>query len=121
LLGVERNNSVPYNPQSNGKIERAIAEIVRHLKFIVNERSNHEDWDLMLPLAVRILNSSKHSAIGLSPAEILLPGLRLDARIFPEKPAELMQSSINKIGDKQRKIEIVTFVKHLQELQVQAI
>ena len=121
LLGVERNNSVPYNPQSNGKIERAIAEIVRHLKFIVNERSNHEDWDLMLPLAVRILNSSKHSAIGLSPAEILLPGLRLDARIFPEKPAELVQSSINKIGDKQRKIEIVTFVKHLQELQVQAI
>ena len=121
LLGVERNNSVPYNPQSNGKIERAIAEIVRHLKFIVNARSNHEDWDLMLPMAVRILNSNKHSAIGLSPAEILLPGMRLDARIFPEKPDDMVKRSINKIGDKQRRIEIETYVNHLQELQVQAI
>ena len=47
--------------------------------------------------------------------------MRLDARIFPEKPDDMVKRSINKIGDKQRRIEIETYVNHLQELQVQAI
>ena len=38
LIGTERHPSVPFNPQTNGIVERNIAEITRHLKFIVNER-----------------------------------------------------------------------------------
>ena len=121
LLGVEKHTSVPYNPQSNGKVERSIAEIVRHLKFIVNERANHDDWDVMLPMAVRIINANKHAAIGISPAEVLLPGLKLDAHVFPEQQRPAVQRSINSIGDKQRREEIQVYVQHLQELQVQAI
>ena len=121
LLGVEKHTSVPYSPQSKGKVERSIAEIVRHLKFIVNERANHDDWDVMLPMAVRIINANKHAAIGMSPAVVLLPGLKLDAHVFPEQQRPAVQRSSDNIGDKQRREEIQVYVQHLQELQVQAI
>ena len=37
LIGADRHPSVPYNPQTNGVVERVIQEIMRHLRFICNE------------------------------------------------------------------------------------
>ena len=38
LIGTDSHPSVPFNPQTNGIVERNIAEVMRHLRFIVNER-----------------------------------------------------------------------------------
>ena len=50
----------------------------------------------------------------------MLPGLKLDAHVFPEQQRPAVQRSINSIGDKQRREEVQVYVQHLQELQVQA-
>ena len=41
LIGVESHLSVSYNPQSNGRIENRIKQILLCLRFIVNDRSIH--------------------------------------------------------------------------------
>ena len=64
LVGVEHHPSVAYNPQSNGLIERAIAEIITHLKYIVNDRRMHEEWDMALPIALRIINGKSMRLVG---------------------------------------------------------
>ena len=45
----------------------SLNQIMRHLRFIVNERRIKTDWSLYLPMVLRILNSEKIAAIGLSP------------------------------------------------------
>ena len=121
LVGVERHPSIAYNPQSNGIVERAIQEVIRHLRFCVNERRSHEDWDQMLPLVTRIINSSKHSSIGLTPAEILLPGFNLDEHLYPVAEPKAVKETLDQIGDKKRKETVQQYVDHMIALQVQAI
>ena len=48
LIGTDSHPSVPFNPQTNGIVERNIAEVMRHLRFIVNERRIKTDWSLYL-------------------------------------------------------------------------
>ena len=120
LVNVERHPSVPFNPESNGMIERAIKEIVRHLRYIVNDRRIKESWADALPIVLSMLNATQHGSIGLSPAEILLPGLNLDAGLYPHDAARI-RSSLDVIPDFQRRKEVQTYVNHLQDMQHQAI
>ena len=120
LVNVERHPSVPFNPESNGVIERAIKEIVRHLQYIVNDRRIKESWSNALPIVLRMLNATKHGSIGLSPAEILLPGLDLNEGLYP-KEAQAIRSSLEEIPDFQRRKEVQTYINHLQDMQRQAI
>ena len=120
LVNVERHPSVPFNPESNGMIERAIKEIVRHLQYIVNDRRIKESWPDALPIVLRMLNATKHGSIGLSPAEILLPGLDLNAGLYPQDAAKI-RSSLDVIPDFQRRKEVQVYVNHLQDMQRQAI
>ena len=121
LLGIDRNPSVPFVPESNGIVERAIKEVVRHLKCIVNTRRDHDDWAAMLPIAVRIMNAERHAGIGVAPAEIILPGVRLNRNLFPEEGSAAVKEGADEINSKHRKTEVLTWVKHLQALQAAAI
>ena len=121
LIGTERHPSVPFNPQTNGIVERNIAEITRHLKFIVNERRIKTDWSLYLPMVLRILNAEKIAGIGLSPAEILMPGLDLDRGMYPDDREEELKRSLDEIPDPQRKKVVLQWVNHLKALQAQAL
>ena len=121
LVGANRNPSVPYNPETNGIVERVIQEIMRHLRFICNERRMHTEWDIYLPLVLRILNAEPVVTIGLSPAEILLPGIDLEAGFFPTAETRPSKASINAIPDLARRQAIKKWLNHLQDLQVQAI
>ena len=120
LIRTGKNPSVPYNPETNGIVERVIQEIMRHLRFICNEKRMQTEWDIYLPLVLRILNAEPVATIGLSPAEILLPGIDLQAGFFPttERAAK---ASVNAIPDPARRKAIQQWLTHLQELQVQAI
>ena len=121
LIGTDSHPSVPFNPQTNGIVERNIAEVMRHLRFIVNERRIKTDWSLYLPMVLRILNSEKIAAIGLSPAQILMPGLDLDRLMYPEGRKEETKRSISEIPDPQRRKVVLQWVNHLKALQAQAI
>ena len=120
LIGVERHESIPFNPETNGVVERCIKEIIRHLRFIVNERRIKEDWIKALPMVLRILNSQKQAGIGLSPAEIIFPGLDLDAGVYPTN-FEVVKPSIEQIPEKGRRQAVEKWVRHLQQVQAQAI
>ena len=121
MIGTESHPSIPFNPQTNEIVERNIAEIMRHLRFIVNERRIKTDWSLYLPMVLRILNSEKIAAIGLSPQEILMPGLDLDRFMYPEGREEETKRSISEIPEPQRRNVVRQWVNHLKALQVQAI
>ena len=120
LIKTGKNPSVPYNPETNGIVERVIQEIMRHLRFICNEKRMQTEWDIYLPLVLRILNAEPVATIGLSPAEILLPGIDLEAGFFPTSE-RAAKASVNAIPDPARRKAIHKWLTHLQELQVQAI
>ena len=50
---------------------RGNKEILRHTKAIIFERSILKTWTKSLPLVQRIINSSVHDSIGVSPAQII--------------------------------------------------
>lgn len=65
LLGIAKTHTTPFRPQSDGMVERCNAtlqEILTNLSEKV-----HWEWDLLLPLAAMVYNSSEHSATGISP------------------------------------------------------
>ena len=74
----------PHSHEENGIIERAIREIERHLRNIVFDEKVKNQWSQYLPLVQRIMNATKHSALGCSPASIIFGrALELDQHLFP--------------------------------------
>ena len=53
------------------KLQNRIKQILLCLRFIVNDRSIHDQWADMLPIAERILNGDPGASIGIAPAEIM--------------------------------------------------
>merc|ERR1712185_820360 len=106
---------------TNGVVERVIQEIMRHLRFICNEVRIQTEWEVYLPLVLRILNSEPVATIGLSPVQILLPGIDLQAGLFPTAITRAAKASINAIPEKARREAIQKWITHLQDLQIQAI
>jgi hypothetical protein len=70
VVGSAHNPSIPYRPQSNGQVERVNKEVIRFLRYLVNDRRVQDDREFVLPISQRIINSEKASSIGLSPAEL---------------------------------------------------
>lgn len=73
LLDIEKITTIPYHPSSNGIVERANGEVVRHLRALVFDK-RLENWSEVLPIAQRIINDSFHSAIGTCPSNLLYAG-----------------------------------------------
>jgi hypothetical protein len=73
LAGSAHHPSIPYRPQSNGHVERVNKEVIRFLRYLVNNRRVEDDWESVLPISQRIISSCKSASIGLSPAELLIP------------------------------------------------
>ena len=71
-LGVDHDLTTPYSHEENGIVERSNEEILRHLSAILYDRSMAtSEWVKFIPFVQRIINASKHSATGVSPAELL--------------------------------------------------
>jgi hypothetical protein len=71
LMGSKQILTVGYRPQANGIVERANAEVKRHLVAIVNSKRIHNMWSLGLPIVQRILNTTIHSVTGYAPCTLL--------------------------------------------------
>jgi transposase InsO family protein len=71
LMGTEHHITLAYSKQENGIIERGNKEILRHLKAIIFESKIIKRWGKDLPFVQRIINSTVHESIGVSPAQII--------------------------------------------------
>ena len=65
LLGMEKNSSTAYHPQTDGQTERINQEIEQYLRLFINYRQS--DWAEWLSLAEFTYNDRKQSATGFSP------------------------------------------------------
>ena len=84
IAKVQVNITIPYSKQENSIVERANKEVMRHLRAFIFDSMILTQWDLYLPLVMRILNAKIHESTGVSPAQLVLPGLDLDRRILTE-------------------------------------
>ena len=77
LLGTRRRLSTAYHPQTDGQTERQNQTLEYYLRHYVNWQQ--DDWARWLPLAQFAYNTTKHTALNMSPAEALCgarPALR---------------------------------------------
>jgi transposase InsO family protein len=91
LMGVKHHLTLQYSSESNGLVERANKEVMRHLRNIVFDRRCRDNFSTMLPLVQRIMNTAIHSVTKISPAQLLFGNaVNLDRDIFlpPMPPPE---------------------------------
>ena len=83
LLGTEHVRTIAHSHEENLIVERVNKEVMRHLRALVFDDKTFANWSLKLPLVQRILNSSEHESIGVSPAQLLLGNaISLDKEVF---------------------------------------
>lgn len=96
LCDARHRFSLPYHPQANGPVERAIQECNRHLRALVCEWRVLDNWSSFLPLVQRIMNSVPHSATGVAPATLLYGNhCNPDRNLFCKPSEELETSSVS--------------------------
>lgn len=66
VLGIKKQQTVSYNPQGNGVVEKLNATLVNSLSYLVNK--NQLDWCEHIPLALFAHRTNCHSALRDSPA-----------------------------------------------------
>ena len=118
LLGVAKHTTLAYRPQANGRVERYVGEIKRHLRYIVLDRRLRDDWSSYLPLVQRMVNTAPHAALGVSPAQILFGNrVNLDRHLVPSAVPDLARDSVNSIRDEMRKRSVADYLDHMIEMQ----
>jgi hypothetical protein len=83
IMGNQHLTTLAYSKEENAIVERANKEVMRHLRAFIYDIGVHEGWSKKLPLVSRIMNSSVHSATGVSPASLLYGNsIDLDRGVF---------------------------------------
>ena len=101
LMGSKKILTVGYRPQANGIVERANAEVKRHLTVIVNSKRIQNKWSIGLPIVQRILNTTVHSCTGYAPASLIYGNsITFDRGLFSTPPSR----------------EVVHFPQYVREL-----
>ena len=67
--GIRHIYSSPYNPSSNGSVERANRTLINMMRALVTDIS---EWDKYLARAVILYNSTYHTQLGCSPSDCLI-------------------------------------------------
>ena len=70
LFGVEKTRTVPYNPKSDGMIERFNRTLATMLSMFVDE--NKTDWDDHLPYVMAAYRATQHKSTGVTPNLLML-------------------------------------------------
>jgi uncharacterized protein YukE len=82
LVTMSLEKTIAYSHEENGLVERANKEILRHLRALLLNKAYKDSWSTIAPLVQRIINATRHSATGMAPAEIIMPGLKPNAGIL---------------------------------------
>ena len=81
-LGISRTFTHPGSHQENAVSERVNREIDRHLSHITQEKNAKYQWSDYLPLVQRIINTSVHTALKVSPHDLIFATNRLDTEFL---------------------------------------
>jgi len=92
ILGIEHRTILPYNPQCNGKVERAH----RTLLTILRAQEHIDKWPVYLPFAVLAVNSYFNLETNTSPSmrafgiQVKTPGMPIFDEAQPLKPPQII-------------------------------
>ena len=104
-LGSDHFLTDPHSKEMNGIVERVNKEVLRHLRAIIFDHRIAGKWSKYLPLVQRLINTSKNSATGLSPVEIVFPtSVQLDRSILTENSSIYVSSYIQDLQKAQATI-----------------
>lgn len=70
LLEIDKTRISPYNPQSDGLVERLNRTVICMLASFVE--ANQNSWDTLLPYVMMAYRSSTQASTKFSPYEVLL-------------------------------------------------
>ena len=102
LLEVEKTRTTPWNPKSDGLIERYNRTLETLLRQTIEE--NQKDWDLMTPYCCSAYRTANHSTIKQTP-NVMMLGRQLPlpshlASAIPEEKKEGRIPFIQELEDK---------------------
>ena len=69
MLRIKKIQSTAFHPESQGSIERSHRVLAEYLRHCVDE--DQANWDQWVSLAAYAYNTTKHSATGFTPFELL--------------------------------------------------
>jgi hypothetical protein len=102
LLGTEHVRTIAHSHEVKSIVEQVNKEVMRHLRALVFDDKTYANWSLKLPLVQRILNSTEHESIGVSPAQLLLGNaISLDKEVFlPVSALNVTERQLSDWADK---------------------
>ena len=72
LLGITKTRTTPYNPKSDGMVERYNRTIVNAVSLMIQPHEGQKDWDQYLPYVGFAYRSSVQASTGESPNMMML-------------------------------------------------
>ena len=95
-LGINRNISMAFHPQTDGLSERKNQWVEQYLRIVTS--TNPQDWTQWLALASAVHNNRRNATTGLSPNQILLGyEPRLTPETSPPSNNDLVEEHIRKL------------------------
>jgi transposase InsO family protein len=122
LTGIDKLETTPYSHEENGIVERANKEILRHIRSILFDKGIHKEWHTAIPLVQRILNSTKSSVTGCTPAELVLSNSsNLERGIYTNQvPSKVKPETLSQWHSKRlalQKLVLDSANKHLLKME----
>jgi hypothetical protein len=75
LANITHHKVAPYNPKQNSIVERSNRQILHHARTLTFDEllgpNSALQWSDICPTIMRIINTSYHSSLGVSPAKIV--------------------------------------------------
>lgn len=78
LFNIKHVYSSPFNPTSNGSVERANRTVKELMKATID---NITEWDDFLPKVITTYNNTHHSQIGCTPSQMILTKCHMNDHI----------------------------------------
>ncbi|KAL4083100.1 hypothetical protein QTP88_028430 [Uroleucon formosanum] len=102
LLQINKINTSPFHPQTNGSLERSHRTLTEYLRHYVDKKLNN--WDEYLPYAFFVYNSTEHTSTGYQPYSLLF-GKRLEIPIKLSREPEPRYNYDNYYFDLKQKMQ----------------
>lgn len=117
FAGTEHLTSTPYSKEENSIVERSNKEVMRHLRNIIFDWRVAKKWSTYLPIVQRVMNSTKHTATGVPPSEIVFGlSIFLDRGIFWDPTADQQN-----IGPRRKSQKLSAWMSSAMKVQTEII